>query len=131
MHIMSQRGLVTLKEIWSSHFLAVLISEVLNQLKLIDFTIKKEFSNNLPVIAGGTPQMKVSWQVTGIRQDPLAEKNRVQVVVKKSASEQGFNLHPEAYDMPLEKDLSWNKQLELRKKAAFSQTHDKKKMEKQ
>jgi hypothetical protein len=30
-------------------------------------------------IAGGTSGMKVSWQVTGIRKDPWANANRIQV----------------------------------------------------
>lgn len=46
------------------------------------------------------PFVKVSWQVTGIRQDPWADANRVEVEVDKSVDEQGLYLHPEAYGLP-------------------------------
>jgi hypothetical protein len=42
----------------------------------------------------------VSWQVTGIRHDPYAEANRIQVLVDKPASEQGTYLYPELYSQP-------------------------------
>ncbi len=48
-------------------------------------------------IAGGTPGLKVSWQVTGIRQDPFAESFRIPVELEKPAGEKGTLLHPEAY----------------------------------
>lgn len=48
-------------------------------------------------IAGGSPGLKVSWQVTGIRQDPYAESFRSPVEVEKPAGEKGTLLHPEAY----------------------------------
>jgi hypothetical protein len=58
-------------------------------------------------IAGGKHRMKVSWQVTGIRQDQWAEKNRVVVESKKPRVERGFYLHPEAHDKPEEKGVRW------------------------
>jgi hypothetical protein len=51
-------------------------------------------------IAGGTPGMKVSWQVTGIRHDPYAEANRIPVEEEKPPDERGTYLHPEAYGQP-------------------------------
>ena len=48
-------------------------------------------------IAGGTPGMKVSWQVTGVRHDPYARAYRSPVEVQKPAQEQGTYLHPELY----------------------------------
>jgi hypothetical protein len=48
-------------------------------------------------IAGGTPGLKVSWQVTGIRQDPYAEANRIPVEVDKPEAERGTLLHPSAW----------------------------------
>jgi hypothetical protein len=48
-------------------------------------------------IAGGAPRMTVSWQVTGIRQDPYAEANRIPVESWKPEGERGTLLHPEAY----------------------------------
>ncbi len=46
------------------------------------------------------PQVKVSWQVTGVRKDPFANANRVVDVVEKPAQEKGTYLHPELYGMP-------------------------------
>jgi hypothetical protein len=57
-------------------------------------------------IAGGTSGMKVSWQVTGIRKDPWANANRVQVEEDKPDKERGYYLHPDLYDEPEEKGIS-------------------------
>jgi len=65
--------------------------------------VADELSNNSFRIAGGLPGKKVSWQVTGIRQDAFANANRVQVEEDKPASEQGKYLHPEAFNQPAEK----------------------------
>ncbi len=57
-------------------------------------------------IAGGEPGMEVSWQVTGVRRDPFAQQNRMQVEVTKPEGEQGTYLHPEVYGQPEEKRRS-------------------------
>ena len=44
--------------------------------------------------------MEVSWQVTGIRQDPYAEKHRIPLEEEKSANDRGKYLHPDVYDLP-------------------------------
>ncbi len=62
--------------------------------------IADEVAGNMFRIAGGLAGMKVSWQVTGIRQDPWAEQNRIQVEVPKPAGMRGTYLHPEAYGQP-------------------------------
>lgn len=59
--------------------------------------VAEEISENRFRIAGGAPGMKVSWQVTGVRKDPYAEVNRVQVEVDKPEGERGTYLHPDAY----------------------------------
>jgi trimeric autotransporter adhesin len=41
--------------------------------------IAKEIENNKFKVAGGSPGLKVSWQVTGIRHDKSAEENPLQV----------------------------------------------------
>ena len=43
------------------------------------------------------PGVKVSWQVTGIRQDAWANANRIPVSEDKTAQERGKLLHPEAF----------------------------------
>jgi hypothetical protein len=57
-------------------------------------------------IAGGASGMKVSWQVTGIRKDPWANANRIQVEEDKPAKERGYYLHPDLYSKPEEKGIS-------------------------
>jgi hypothetical protein len=57
-------------------------------------------------VTGGTSGMKVSWQVTGIRKDPWANANRVQVEEDKPDKERGYYLHPDLYGQPEEKGIS-------------------------
>ncbi|MDZ7722856.1 MAG: hypothetical protein U5R06_08610 [candidate division KSB1 bacterium] len=57
--------------------------------------ISEEVQDNRFVIAGGTPGMTVSWQITGIRQDPWAKQHRIQVEVNKQGEESGRYLYPE------------------------------------
>lgn len=59
--------------------------------------IAREVQDNQFSIAGGAPGMRVSWQVTGVRQDPWAEKNRIEVEVDKPDAERGSYLHAEAW----------------------------------
>ncbi|HEV2349800.1 MAG TPA: hypothetical protein VG028_08155 [Terriglobia bacterium] len=56
-------------------------------------------------IAGGKPGLKISWQVTGIRQDAWANAHRIPVETEKPAREQGYYLHPELFGAPPEKSI--------------------------
>lgn len=67
--------------------------------------IAEELFHNRFRIAGGTPGMKVSWMVTGIRKDPWAKAHRIQVEEEKPANECGYYLNPELYNQPAEKGL--------------------------
>ena len=75
--------------------------------------IDKEISGNQFVIKTDKPNTKVSWQVTGIRQDPFAEKNRVIPEVEKSGSERGKYIHPEAYGLSRERGIRPDKNNEI------------------
>jgi hypothetical protein len=57
-------------------------------------------------IAGGASGMKVSWQVTGIRKDPWANANRIEVEEDKPTKERGYYLHPDLYGQPEERGIS-------------------------
>ncbi len=59
--------------------------------------ISKEIENNRFEIAGGKPGLKVSWQVTGIRNDAFAASNRIQVEVEKAPGEKGKFLYPAGF----------------------------------
>ncbi len=69
--------------------------------------IAEEISGNRFKIAGGQQGVKVSWQVTGIRQDPFANANRIQVEEDKPEAERGSYLFPELYGEPKTKSLEW------------------------
>jgi len=62
--------------------------------------IAEEIRDNAFKIAGGRPETKVSWQVTGIRQDPYAMAHRIPVEQDKPEQERGFFRHPELYGQP-------------------------------
>ena len=67
--------------------------------------IAREVSENQFKIAGGSQGLKVSWQVTGIRQDPYAKAYPVKVEEGKPLQEQGYYLHPDVYGQPKEKNI--------------------------
>jgi hypothetical protein len=69
--------------------------------------VAEELAGNRFKIAGGFPGTKVSWQVTGIRQDAYAKAHRIPVETPKDAREQGYYLHPELFGQPEEKQLTW------------------------
>ena len=64
--------------------------------------IAEEVAANRFKIAGGKPNGKVSWQVTGIRQDAWANAHRIPVEVAKPEAERGHYLHPELYETAAE-----------------------------
>lgn len=59
--------------------------------------VAKEFKNNSFTIKTDKPNVKVSWQVTGIRQDAFANANRIQIVEDKG-KQRGTYLHPELFN---------------------------------
>lgn len=56
--------------------------------------IAEEVRNNRFRIAGGRAGLKVSWQVTGVRQDGWARANPFHTEVRKPPEERGRYLHP-------------------------------------
>jgi len=56
--------------------------------------VADKIKNNRFRIAGGTPGLEVSWQITGIRQDAYASAHRIPVEEVKSDKERGKYLHP-------------------------------------
>ncbi len=59
--------------------------------------VVREIADRRFTIRTSRPQTKVSWQVTGVRQDAWAEANRIAVEQEKPAPERGYYLHPEVY----------------------------------
>jgi len=62
--------------------------------------VEQEIEGNRFSIRTNLAQVKVSWQVTGIRRDPWADANRRPAEEYKPAAEQGTFLHPEVYGKP-------------------------------
>ncbi len=69
--------------------------------------VSQEISGNSFQIAGGSPGLKVSWQVTGVRQDAYAKAHPLVVEEAKSESERGKYIHPEVYGAPKEQSIGW------------------------
>lgn len=56
-----------------------------------------EVTNNRFVVQTDEPGVKVSWQVTGIRQDAWANAHRIPVEAEKNEREKNHYLHPELF----------------------------------
>ena len=69
--------------------------------------VAEEINANRFAIKTSLPGVKVSWQVTGIRQDAWANKNRIPVEQNKPDLERGYYLHPDAFGLPEERGLDW------------------------
>jgi hypothetical protein len=59
--------------------------------------VSREISQNKFVIKTSKPSVKVSWQVTGIRQDAYANAHRIPTEEAKPEGERGSYLHPDAF----------------------------------
>jgi hypothetical protein len=70
--------------------------------------VKREIENNRFTIKTNKPLVKVSWQVTGIRQDAYANAYRIQVEEEKPPQEQGQYLHPELFGAPAEQAIGYH-----------------------
>ena len=76
-----------------------------------DAIIGKKIADNQFTIRTDKPNIEVSWQITGIRKDPYAEKNRIIPETDKNPDEKGKYLHPEAYGQPAERGIKAHVQL--------------------
>lgn len=59
--------------------------------------VSEEIDGNQFTIKTDKPNVKVSWQVTGIRKDKWAQENRIIPVQEKKGVEKGKYLHPEVH----------------------------------
>jgi hypothetical protein len=69
--------------------------------------VAREIANSQFSIRTDKPNVKVSWLVTGVRQDAFAKAHPLQVEVEKPGRERGFYIHPELYGAPDEKQMYW------------------------
>jgi hypothetical protein len=78
--------------------------------------VEQEIQNNSFVIRSDKPNVKVSWQVTGIRQDAWANAHRIPVEVDKPPSERGYFLHPEEQGQTETRGMEWARRPDFMKK---------------
>src|SRR5213079_253108 len=67
--------------------------------------VGSEIQSNQFLIRTSKPHIKVSWQVTGIRQDAYANANRIPVEEAKPDGERGSYLYPLLFHEPEEKGV--------------------------
>jgi hypothetical protein len=69
--------------------------------------VAHEIENNRFEIRTNAPNVKVSWQVTGVRQDAYAKAHPLVVEQQKDARLRGFYIHPDLFGAPPEKQIEW------------------------
>ena len=74
--------------------------------------VASEIQNGVFVVAGGVPGAKVSWQVTGVRQDAYANENRIPIEQWKQGREVGKLLHPTAFGRSANEGIDKSRELE-------------------
>jgi hypothetical protein len=74
-----------------------------------------KIENNRFEIRTSAPNVEVSWQVTGVRQDVYAKAHPLVVEQEKGARLSGFFIHPELYGAPAEKQIEWARHPEMMK----------------
>jgi hypothetical protein len=69
--------------------------------------VADEIKNNRFTIKTSAPNVKVSWQVTGVRSDAGLMKRPFKVEENKPEQERGTYLDPAAYNQPEERGTEW------------------------
>ncbi len=72
-------------------------------------TVASEIENNRFTINTDQPDVKVSWQVTGIRQDASAKAFPSSVEEEKPEAERGLFLHPEHNGYSRERGIAFSR----------------------
>ena len=75
--------------------------------------IAQKVDGNQFQIAGGTPGMEVSWQITAVRQDAYAKAHPLVVEEEKPANLRGYYIHPSLFGQPEEKQIEWGSRPQL------------------
>ena len=78
--------------------------------------IGRKMENNRFEIRTSAPNVEVSWQVTGVRQDAFAKAHPLVVEQEKDARLRGFYIHPELYGAPPEKQIEWARHPQMMKR---------------
>ena len=67
--------------------------------------VSNEISGNKFEIMTDKPNVKVSWQVTGVRHDAYANAHRIPNSIAKEPKNVGKYIHPELYNQPITKGI--------------------------
>ena len=86
--------------------------------------ISKEVDNHQFTISTNASNVKVSWQITGVRQDAYAKAHPLTVEQVKPQRERGFYLHPELFGQPKEKQTEWGRNPQLMRQLKTRHTPD-------
>jgi hypothetical protein len=62
--------------------------------------VASEISGNQFSIRTDKPNVKVSWQITGVRHDAFANADQIPVEVEKAPADRGHYHYPEAFGQP-------------------------------
>jgi hypothetical protein len=77
--------------------------------------VSKEVQNHEFAIRSSVPNVKVSWQITGVRQDAFAKANPMVVEEEKEPRLKGFYIHPEFYGAAAAKQIEWARHPQMMK----------------
>ncbi|MFN0109236.1 MAG: hypothetical protein ACKVZH_10325 [Blastocatellia bacterium] len=78
--------------------------------------VAQKTEGNRFTIKTDKPNVEVSWQVTGVRNDAAAKANRKPAEELKSETERGHYLRPELFNQPEEKGIEWARNPEMMKR---------------
>jgi trimeric autotransporter adhesin len=85
--------------------------------------VARKVANNQFTIRTSAPNVEVSWQVTGVRQDAFAKAHPLVVEQEKETRLRGFYIHPELYGAAAEKQIEWARHPELMRQAKERKSH--------
>jgi hypothetical protein len=71
--------------------------------------VSQEIADHQFTISTNASNVKVSWQVTGLRKDAYAKAHPLVVEQQKPAHERGFYQNPELFAQPAEKQTEWGR----------------------
>ena len=85
--------------------------------------VSTKIANHQFAIRTDKPNVEVSWQITGIRQDAWANAHRTPAELVKPDREKGFYLHPELYGATQEQGIEWARNPEMMKRRLATRPH--------
>jgi len=78
--------------------------------------VSRKVANHQFSVKTDKPNVEVSWQITGVRQDAYAKAHPLVVEQEKDARERGHYIHPELYGASEEQSVEWARHPEMMKR---------------